>query len=169
MNHSTPYWQRAGEDDLQHIKLVGRAREIISYSRGDPPWMAVKHREVDVGDDEPFSPGNASRIDDSLLKVSSPARCLSARRVRRSLTTVFLAELFSGTLNQQRSSPPLDKPPTGFSESDVGKPPDIECDVGRMLDDLVSSELETTMLTDDEVHNGSCLTMESTRFQLCQN
>jgi hypothetical protein len=74
-------------------------------------------------------------------------------------------------------SPPLGKPPTGFSELDVGEfihrlfdePPDVECDVGRMLDDLVSSELETTRWTDDEVRNGCCLTMDSRRFQLCQN
>ena len=65
--------------------------------------------------------------------------------------------------------PPLGKPSTGFSESDVGKPPDIECDVGRMLDELVSSELATTKLTDDEVRIDSCLNMDSTRFQLCQN
>jgi hypothetical protein len=44
-----------------------------------------------------------------------------------------------------------------------------ECDVGRMLDELVSSELETTRLADDEVRHDCCLTMESTRFQLCQN
>jgi hypothetical protein len=67
------------------------------------------------------------------------------------------------------SSPPLGKPPTGFAESDVGEPPGVECDVGRMLDELVSSELETTRLTDDEVLDGCCLTMDSRRFQLCQN
>ena len=61
-------------------------------------------------------------------------------------------------------SPPLGKPSTDFSESDVGRPPDIECDVGRTLDELVSSELETTMLTDEEIRNGCCLTMDSTRF-----
>ncbi len=196
MNHSKPYWQRAGEDNLQHIRLVGRAREIISCSHGNPPWMAVKHREVDIGE-EGLSPGNASRMEDSLLEGNLVACCLSARRVRRSPTTVFLdrrlfgglAELLGGIPDQQwwrGSDPPLCKPPTGFSESDVGEfirstspsqsddhlfggPSDIECDVGRMLDELVSSELETTMLADDEVCNDSCLTMESTRFQLCQN
>ncbi len=74
-----------------------------------------------------------------------------------------------------QSSPPLGKPTAGFSDSDVGEfirrlfggPPDAECNVGRMLDELVSSELETTMLTEDEVRNDSCLTMERTRFQLC--
>jgi hypothetical protein len=63
----------------------------------------------------------------------------------------------------------LGKLPTDFSESDVGEPPSMECDVGRTLDELVSSELETTRLTDDEVRDGYCLTMDSTRFQLCQN
>jgi hypothetical protein len=62
-----------------------------------------------------------------------------------------------------------EKPPTGFSESDVGRPPGVECDVGRTLDELVSSKLETTRLTDDEVCDGSCLAMESIWFQLCQN
>ena len=41
-------------------------------------------------------------------------------------------------------NPPLSKPPTGFSESDVGEPPDMECDIGRALDELASSELERT-------------------------
>jgi hypothetical protein len=94
------------------------------------------------------------------------------------------------------SSPPLCKPPTGFSDPDVGGPPDVECDVGLMLDNSMSSlktfrrskgfsdepparpaggseghktELETTRLTDDEVCDGCCLAMDSTRFQLCQN
>jgi len=149
------------------------------------------------------------------------------------------------------SSPPLGKPPTGFSESDVGRPPNIsitlsiqsrdqglkkrcqtefgladrlsgklahrlfggspgvECDVSRTLDELVSSELETTWLSDDveccqvffirrtssfgghpdrnkpgirvsmpaptsagkkvPTPQGCCLTLDSTRFQLCQN
>jgi hypothetical protein len=84
-----------------------------------------------------------------------------------------------------------EKPPTGFSELDVGEfirstspsqsddrlfggPPGVECDVGRMLDELVSSELEptqleTTKLTTHIVRDGCCLTMNSTRFQLCQN
>ena len=60
-------------------------------------------------------------------------------------------------------------PPTGFSESDVGRPPSVECDDGRSLDDLVSSELETTRLTDDEVRKNVCLTICSTWIQLCQN
>ena len=117
-------------------------------------------------------------------------------------------------------SPSLGKPPTGFLESDVGEfirsisplesdgrlycgparrryggPPGVECDVGLMLDELVSSELETTILTDDskccqKIHpdrnkSGICigtnvltlkeicddcnLTMDSRRFQKCQN
>ena len=45
-------------------------------------------------------------------------------------------------------------------DSTCGGPPDVKCNVGRMLDKLVSSELETTRLTDDEVHNGCWLTME---------
>jgi hypothetical protein len=56
--------------------------------------------------------------------------------------------------------PPLGKPPTGFSESDVGEKPGVECDVGQTLDGLVSAELETTLLTDDEVRNDCGLTME---------
>jgi hypothetical protein len=160
MNHSKPYWQSAEEDNPQQTKLVGRAREIISCSRGNPPWMAVKHREVDVGD-EGLYPGNASRMEDSLLegpKDSLLARSLPARR------------LFGGTLDQRWNwSPPLGKWTTGFSETDVGRPPSAECDVGRMLDELVSSELETTRLTDDKVRADSCLTMESKGFQLCQN
>jgi hypothetical protein len=71
--------------------------------------------------------------------------------------------------DRQWWSPPLGKPPTGFSESDVGGPPSVECDVGRTLDELVSSELETTLLTDDEVRDGCCFTLDSKRFQLCQN
>ena len=67
------------------------------------------------------------------------------------------------------SSPPLGKPTTGFSEPNVGRPPSEECDVGRMMDELVSPELETTWLTNDEVRDGWCLTIVSTRFQLCQN
>jgi hypothetical protein len=91
----------------------------------------------------------------------------------------------------------LGRPPTGFSESDVGGPPGAECDVGRMLDGLVSSELETTLLTDDieccqewrytpytsgirvrtpaqtsagkkvPTPQDCCLTMDSKRFQTC--
>ena len=150
MNHSKPYWQRAEEDNPQQIKLVGRTREIISCSRGNPPWMAVKHREVDVGD-ERLSPGNTSRMEDLLLEGSF-------------------------TLDQRwKWSPPLGKLTAGFSESDVGEfirrlfggPPGAECDVGRMLGELVSSELETTRLTDSEVRNDSCLTMEGKGFQLC--
>ena len=76
-----------------------------------------------------------------------------------------------------QSSPPLGKLTAGFSGSDVGEfirrlfggPPGAECDVGRMLDELVSSELETTRLIDGEVRADGCLTMESKRFQLCQN
>jgi hypothetical protein len=65
--------------------------------------------------------------------------------------------------------PPLGKPSTGFSESDVGKPPDVECNAGRMLDELVSSELETTRLANDEIRNGCCLAMDIIGFQVCQN
>lgn len=68
-----------------------------------------------------------------------------------------------------RSGPPIGKPSAGFSESDVGEQSSAECDVGRTLDELVSSELETTRLTDEEICNGYCLTMDSIRFQLCQN
>jgi hypothetical protein len=67
------------------------------------------------------------------------------------------------------SSPPLGEPPTGFSEPDVGEPPDVECDIGWTLDEFVSYESETTLLTDDEVHIDYCLTIDSKRFQLCQN
>jgi hypothetical protein len=63
---------------------------------------------------------------------------------------------------------PRGKPPTGFSELDVGEVPGVECDVGRTLDEGVSSELETTKLIDDEVRDGWCLTMDNRRFQLCQ-
>jgi len=47
-----------------------------------------------------------------------------------------------------------------FTHRLLGGPPDVECDVGLMLDKLVSSELETTRLTEDEVCNGCWLTME---------
>jgi hypothetical protein len=59
-----------------------------------------------------------------------------------------------------QSSPPKGDASSGFVQFDVGEPPDVECDVGRMLDELVSSELETTRLTDDEVRHGCELTME---------
>ena len=59
-----------------------------------------------------------------------------------------------------QSSPHKGDASRGFAEFDVGESPDVECDVGRMLGELVSSELETTMLTDDEVRNGCGLTME---------
>ena len=89
-----------------------------------------------------------------------------------------------------------EKPPTSFSELDVGEMLGVESDVGLMLDNSMSSlktfrrskgfsdepparqaggseghktELETTRLTDGEVHDGSCLAMESIWFQLCQN
>ena len=65
------------------------------------------------------------------------------------------------------SSPPVGKPTTGFSESDVGRPPDTECDIG--LDTSPSGESETTWWRYDEIRNDCCLTMESTRFQVCQN
>ena len=60
-------------------------------------------------------------------------------------------------------------PPTGFSESDVGRPPDVECDAGRTPDELVSSEMEAIQSIDDEVQNGYGLSMDSKRFRLCQN
>ena len=85
--------------------------------------------------------------------------------------------VFAGMTNKCESSLSLGKPPTDFSELDIGESirrlfggrPDVECDIGLMLDKLISSELETTRLTVDEVRNGCCLTMDSTRFQLCQN
>ena len=91
------------------------------------------------------------------------------RRYSRLLTELKKARWFI------QSSPPLGKLTAGFSESDVGEfirrlfggPPGAECDVGRMLGELVSSELETTRLTDSEVRNDSCLTMEGKGFQLC--
>jgi hypothetical protein len=46
---------------------------------------------------------------------------------------------------------------TGFSEPDVGEPPDVECDVVLMQDGLMSSELETTWLTDKEIRHGCCV------------
>ena len=49
--------------------------------------------------------------------------------------------------------PPLGKPPTGFSESDVGKPPDAECDVGRFTD-------EATRFTNAEVRHGCELSLK---------
>ena len=42
----------------------------------------------------------------------------------------------------------------------AGKPPGAECDVSLMQDELLSSELEATRLTDDEVRHGCDLTME---------
>ena len=57
----------------------------------------------------------------------------------------------------------------GMTDRLCGKPPYVECDVGLVLDELVSSELETTRLADDDVRNDSCLAMDSTMFQLCQN
>ena len=59
------------------------------------------------------------------------------------------------------------RPPTGFLESDVGGMPVRECDVGRTLDERVSSELETTRLTDNEVRGGCCFTMDNKRSQTC--
>jgi len=48
----------------------------------------------------------------------------------------------------------------GSLNFDVGEPPDAESDVGLMVDELVSSELEATRLTDDELRHGCDLTME---------
>jgi hypothetical protein len=81
-----------------------------------------------------------------------------------------------------RSGPSLGKPPTGFSESDVGVPPDVECDVGltrqpseghdsdhKNLRKVTDCQSETTWLTDDEIRHDSSLIMNITRFQICQN
>jgi hypothetical protein len=57
----------------------------------------------------------------------------------------------------------------GMTDNKCDGPMDIEFDVGRILDELVSSELKTTRLTDDDVRTNICLTMDSTRFQLYQN
>jgi hypothetical protein len=63
--------------------------------------------------------------------------------------SLLARRLFGGTLGQQRMwSPPLGKPPTGFSIPDVGRPPNVECDIGLLLGTFVSSELETTRLTE---------------------
>jgi hypothetical protein len=58
------------------------------------------------------------------------------------------------------SSPPLGKPPTGFSETDVGEPPDVECDVGRVADETTSFEIDATKLTGAQNCYGCELTME---------
>ena len=49
---------------------------------------------------------------------------------------------------------PLGKPPTGFSEPDVGEPPDVKCDVVIVQDGLMSAELKTTWLADKETRHG---------------
>ncbi len=72
-----------------------------------------------------------------------------------------------------QSDSPKGNPSSGFAEFDVGefihrifdKPPNVKCDVGLMLDKLVSSELETTRLTQDEIRNGCWLTMEQELLQ----
>ena len=66
------------------------------------------------------------------------------------------------------SSSPPGKPPTGFSEPDVGglahrlfgRPPDAECDVDRTMDERMLSELETTWLTDKEIRHGCCVVLK---------
>ncbi len=61
--------------------------------------------------------------------------------------------------------PPLAKHLPGFSESDVGRPPDVECDIGPAMDTSLAIESVTTRLTDDEIRDGCCFTM--LRFQIC--
>jgi hypothetical protein len=131
--------------------------------------------------------------------VSSRTRCCHSQLLLSGILERSQNKIpaFAGMTGIQKRiwSPPLGKPPTGFSELDIGEPPGVECDVGRTLDELVSSELETTRVTDgseccqefppdrnksgirvrtevltpQEVHDGCCLTMDSRRFQLCQN
>ena len=59
-----------------------------------------------------------------------------------------------------QSDLPKGDPLRDFAEFDVGESPNVNCDVGLMLDKLMSSELETTRLTQDEIRNGCWLTME---------
>ena len=59
-----------------------------------------------------------------------------------------------------QSSPHNGDVQSGSVKFDVGEPPNEECDVGLMVDEQVSSELEATRLTDDEVLHGCDLTME---------
>jgi len=49
---------------------------------------------------------------------------------------------------------------SGGSKFDVGEPPNTQCDVGLLVDELMSTGLEATRLTDDEVRHGCDLTME---------
>jgi hypothetical protein len=49
---------------------------------------------------------------------------------------------------------------SGSSKYDVGEPPNTQCDVGLLMDELMLSGLEATRLTDDEVRHGCGLTME---------
>jgi hypothetical protein len=93
--------------------------------------------------------------------------------------------LFDVTPGRQRWNPPSGKfirrlfggPPTGFSESDggeficrfYGRPPDHDSDIGLVVDELESSELDRNWFPDDEIRNGYCLTMDSRRFQVCRN
>ena len=79
--------------------------------------------------------------------------------------------LLSGIL-----SPPLGNPPTGFSELDIGEPPDVECDIGlKVMREIFSRitliefprEYNSLGTSNDEVHHGYCLAVDSTRFQTC--
>ena len=54
----------------------------------------------------------------------------------------------------------IEKPPTGFSESDVGKSPGVECDVSRFTDDATLYDTETTKFTNTVIHHSCKLDME---------
>ncbi len=58
------------------------------------------------------------------------------------------------------SSPPCGKHPPGFSESDVGRLPDLECDIGPVMDTSLAIELETIRLKDDVIRDSCYFTME---------
>ena len=59
--------------------------------------------------------------------------------------------------------PPPGKPPTGFSESDVGISPGIECDVGRITDEATSYDIGAAGFTDAKICHGCKLDMERNR------
>ena len=83
--------------------------------------------------------------------------------------------------------PPEGYSPAGFSESDAGvfirrvfgEPPDRECDDGliwqpsecheddqRNIQKVTDCRLETTRSSDNEVHDDSCLAMDSCKFHI---
>ena len=133
-----------------------------TYLADSPPACQTDIRLAGRTRRQDINPNGANEPMDEDSLHNSPARSIEyddwilreEKKYSRLLTELKKASWFL------QSSPHNGDVQSGGSKCDIGEPPKKKCDVGLLVDELMSSGLEATRLTDDEVRHGCDLTME---------